>query len=392
MKKGILAVITIFVISLFLFSSDLSKLYRNGKADFKVDKSFGKDTEWDMFFPTGISGLVFKKDGSFFATSMGGRDHYVFYFNKNGKLIKKIGQKGEGPGDFYHPGDLSILDNKYLIIGEYASKRRISVFDLNGKFVKILRVKGRNCFDPTAISRGKIVYYSYGKEKTEGNFTTRKINFYIKDVKSGKEKKIKILFEDIEKKKERGLGTISLIDYFDPKIFIKKIRDNKMLLSFSSNPKIYICSLDGKVLKTFYINLEKKKMSEKTKNIIYNYFYRELRKKDSFYFKVLKRMMKNNTLFRDFYPLYSEITIDSDNNILFWEIIKGIKINKENNELEIGGSIISFTKYLYNGKFLRKYSIDLSDDENINFNSKYIFNNAAYVYSDENGLQRILLD
>ena len=163
------------------------------------------------------------------------------------------------------------------------------------------------------------------------------------------------------------------------------------MCSFSLDPHIYICSLDGKILKTFKVELEKTKLSEKTKGIIYNYFRRKYKKKQSFFLKIMKRMRNNKTLFRDYYPLYSEITIDS-NNILFWEIIKGVNLDKENDTLEIGSQIICFLKYSIDGNLLGRYSIDLSDNKELNFNPKYIFNNAAYVYSDENGLQRILLN
>ncbi len=389
MKKSIV-ILVLLGIEFFLFSTGLGRLYNNGKANFKVDKSFGIATEWDMIFPRGVRSITFKKESRFFATSMGGKDHFVFYFNKTGKLIKKIGQKGEGPGDFYHPGDLSILDDKYLIIGEYATKRRISIFDLNGKFVKILRVKSRNCFGVTAISNEKIIYYSYGKKKTESEYEITDINIFIKNINSGKEKRIDILFKN-KTKKLKGQGFISLTHYLQPKVFIRKIENNKIMCSFSLDPHIYICSLDGKILKTFKVELEKTKLSEKTKGIIYNYFRRKYKKKQSFFLKIMKRMRNNKTLFRDYYPLYSEITIDS-NNILFWEIIKGVNLDKENDTLEIGSQIICFLKYSIDGNLLGRYSIDLSDNKELNFNPKYIFNNAAYVYSDENGLQRILLN
>jgi hypothetical protein len=50
-----------------------------------------------------------------------GPDHVLYGCSPEGKLISKFGQKGKGSGDLYFPGDLSVLDGRYLVIGEYAT-------------------------------------------------------------------------------------------------------------------------------------------------------------------------------------------------------------------------------------------------------------------------------
>ena len=139
MKK----IFTILFLFLFCFSfsyASLIDIYKKGKIKLIPDSTFGKGTEWDMYFPQGIMDIAFTNDGSFFATGLGDKAcHCVYRFDKNGKFIKKFGRKGRGPGDLYRPGNLSILDNKYLLIAEYATSRRISVFDLRGKFIRKIK-------------------------------------------------------------------------------------------------------------------------------------------------------------------------------------------------------------------------------------------------------------
>jgi|Deesub1362B_J571_1020462.scaffolds.fasta_scaffold00181_50 sugar lactone lactonase YvrE len=54
-------------------------------------------------------------------------------FDKNGKYIKTIGRKGQGPGEFDSPTSIfiDVEDNIYIKDG-----REIEIFDKNGNFIK----------------------------------------------------------------------------------------------------------------------------------------------------------------------------------------------------------------------------------------------------------------
>ena len=366
MKNYLLFILYFLIINSSALGIDLSKLYINGKADFKIDNKFGNRTEWDMLFPRGIRSLVFKKDGSFFAVSS--KNHCVYYFSKGGELLKKIGQKGEGPGDFYHPGKLSILDNKYLIIGEYATKGRISVFDLNGKFVKVLRVKARNCFDPTAVSSGKIVYWTLGKTITKGKYDINTNYIIIKDINTGKEKKIDVSFEH-KRKKLKGQGMMS-IHTFTSNIFLHRIGKNKILCSFSSDPDLYICSLKGNVIKSFKVAYKRKKVPDYVKNTVYKFYLKKT--KNGFFNKVIKRMWRNGTLIKDYYPYYRKITLDPESNILIFKTNEGASVNSENG-LVFGDSNVRFLSYSSSGEFIGKYKLDFSENKSIFFYTQVLF-------------------
>ena len=384
LKRHLVFILYILIISTSVFSVDLSKLYKNGKAEFIIDDKFGKTTEWDILFPRGIRSMAFKKDGSFFAVSS--KNHCVYYFSKKGKLKKKIGQKGEGPGDFYHPGKISILDNKYLIVGEYATKRRISVFDLNGKFTKVLRAKARTCFAPTAISKGAIAYWSLGKTIKKGKYDIGKRNLFIKDIHTGKEKRIKASFE-MRSKRLKGQGMMS-IHTFTSDIFLHRIGKNKILCSFSSDPDIYICSLKGNVIKSFRVAYKRKKVPDYVKNTVYKFYLKKT--KNGFFNKVIKRMWRNGTLIKDYYPYYRKITLDPESNILIFKTNEGASVNSEN-DLVFGDSNLRFLSYSSSGEFIGKYKIDFSENKSIFFTPSFFFGNAVYSYHEEEGLQRILL-
>ncbi|MFW6128679.1 MAG: 6-bladed beta-propeller [Candidatus Aminicenantaceae bacterium] len=139
---------------------EVKDVYKTGIIILKNTPGFGEKTDWDTFFYNTHTDITVAPDGSIFAASS--RQHKVFKFDSNGNLIKSFGQKGQGPGDFNVPGDLSILDEKYLVVGKYAGNHRISLFDLEGHFVKVLKTT-KSVHYPLALKDGKIAYvfFSY---------------------------------------------------------------------------------------------------------------------------------------------------------------------------------------------------------------------------------------
>lgn len=117
--------------------ADLLDIYRQGELKLISAENFGAETKWDNPSLYKITSIAVAMDGSIFAAVS--KQHKIFKFDNNGKVLFQFGQKGQGPSDLLYPGNLSILDNKYLVVCEYASNRRISIFNLNGKFLKIIR-------------------------------------------------------------------------------------------------------------------------------------------------------------------------------------------------------------------------------------------------------------
>lgn len=131
----------------------LADRYRTGRILLRADEDWTPNLPADLFFESGH--IAVAPDGSVFVSN--GKRHTIFKFDASGKFVKKIGRHGQGPGDLTNPGHLSILDGKYLVVSEYAAAQRISVFDLDGEFVKIITT-GRFTGRPLALKNGKIAY------------------------------------------------------------------------------------------------------------------------------------------------------------------------------------------------------------------------------------------
>ena len=132
------------VISTFCFSkddvhtSDLTAAYMKGRLTLTPDPDFAAGTDWESLFLDRHKKIKVAPDGSIFVSNS--RDHNIYKFDPNGKLIAKFGQLGQGPGDLDRPGDMSILDGKYLVIGEKSSLRRISLSGWTAPFTGSLRL------------------------------------------------------------------------------------------------------------------------------------------------------------------------------------------------------------------------------------------------------------
>ncbi len=296
MKK----VFIVLFLFLFCFSfsfASLIDIYKSGKIKLVPDSKFGKGTEWDMYFPKGIRDIAFTKDGSFFATGLGNKArHCVYKFDKNGNFIKKFGRKGRGPGDLYHPGNLSILDNKYLLIGEYATSRRISVFDLRGKFIRKIKTFC-SVYDVLGLGNNEIIIKSKSFLTNSGRNITC-INIFIKDLKKGKEKKVfKTSYQS---------NFIPLLKY-ELDVYINKTKDSNLLVADSGTGNINLLSKKGKEILKFHINIRKRKIDSEMKEL----YFKQIGKK-SRNLPNLKKIIK----FNKYLPLFEKIIIDSMGNIL----------------------------------------------------------------------------
>lgn len=63
------------------------------------------------------------------------RDCWVKVFDKDGKFLRTVGKKGQGPGEFEGPYQL-ILSAQNEIIVEELLTRRLTFFSLNGVYLK----------------------------------------------------------------------------------------------------------------------------------------------------------------------------------------------------------------------------------------------------------------
>ena len=101
----------------------------------------GGAAEPDFFYQP--NDIVVAPNGDIFvAEGHGGANSRILKFSKDGKLIKSIGKKGTGPGEFDQPHALAFDSKGRLVVGDRGNNR-IQILDQDGKFISETAQFGR---------------------------------------------------------------------------------------------------------------------------------------------------------------------------------------------------------------------------------------------------------
>jgi hypothetical protein len=219
----------------------LSQFYSIGAASLKLVKEIGSDDENYIF--SRILGAALSKKKDIYVLDC--RANFLARYDWNGKFIKKIGQTGQGPGDFNIPRDLNIFDEKLYFLD--SGNRRIAEVDLELKEIKYHKM-----YDEIPFTGN---FFITGKNKCIGNA------FYAAgNMAEYKAIKIfdfntqwsKIFFEHLPFPNNKKV-TPFLLFYSLPSFGIDR-ENKKIVISFMypNNPiDFYVYSIEGECRETF---------------------------------------------------------------------------------------------------------------------------------------------
>ncbi|MBN1270651.1 MAG: 6-bladed beta-propeller [Candidatus Aminicenantes bacterium] len=309
----------VFTLPLILKGSRaLTHDYQSGPIVLKNTPGFGEETDWKTQFYHSFCDITVAPDGSIFIASS--RQHSIFKFDAKGSLIKSFGQKGQGPGDFDVPSNISILDGKYLVVGEYALNRRISLFDLDGNFVKLLKTD-HSVFSPTALRDGKVAYIDISHRDEDSRHPVMIQTVFIKDIISQEEIKVCTYKTRNPSIRMKSGGGFSFGD-MEGWTILTRTKEGNLAVGFSMEPLLTLFSPEGQKLTTFSLKGEPVRV---TKSIIRRFKETQIKdmKQDSrFKQGVGKQWLKElekasfDHLFEDYLPRYREILTDEEGYFL----------------------------------------------------------------------------
>ncbi len=325
MKKIFIAVL-VLLIGNWLWG-DLQDHYKKGTIVLKGAAGFGEGNDWEELFYDPYKNMVVAPDGTIFVSN--NRTNNVFKFDKQGKLLKKFGREGNGPGDFLDPGNLTILDNKYLVVAEYPLNRRFSLWDLEGKYIKVVKTN-TSIFYLTGLKGNRAAYYFFSQPPEKWNGFHRIYSIIIKDIGSGKEKVIqKINLLDRSSISTGDFTSVNLGNFFG-EVYLAQTIDGNLAIGISNQPKIKIYSPDGAMIHSFDLKIEPIAVTKKYVKEFRDNAMADLKRRgesymnasEKFFYDLGKKTFSKfdfSTIFDQYLPLYKEILVDSEGNFLVFK-------------------------------------------------------------------------
>jgi len=133
----------------FLLIILLTSLGVDGAA-LKLVKTIGSD-DADNYLFMRISGAVLSDNKDVYIID--GKGHFLARYDWNGKFIKKVGQRGQGPNDFNRPVGLDILDDKLYLYDSFNA--RVAVVDRELKKIDYIKLPTDTFTDDNFFVIGK---------------------------------------------------------------------------------------------------------------------------------------------------------------------------------------------------------------------------------------------
>ncbi len=250
------------IISAAMAASDVgfrwAEICQKGEWTLAPDPDFGRGFDWSAAELDGYHDIAVAPDGSVFVANSH-RDN-IQKFDAAGNLAQTIGRTGQGPGDLQTPGSPCILDGRTLVVAEYASLQRISLFDLNGKFIKVLKTE-RPVFEVVALRGNRIAYLSWvslprsGARAVGVQSSPMEFRVAVKDVATGVERSVWKVAGSTERLILASGGAIGFGGSLKGAPFMAATAEGDLAVGFSSSARIEVFSPQGEPLRRFDLDI-----------------------------------------------------------------------------------------------------------------------------------------
>jgi len=303
-------------------------VYKSGPVQIQTDPSFGRGVDWGIVLFNNYKDIVTAEDGTVFVTNS--REHTIHKFDPTGRKLLTFGKPGQGPGDLQNPGSPSFLNGKYLVVTEYALTHRISLFDLNGRFFKLLKTQ-RPVYDAVGLSGTKIAYFSIqfetGGKKSDHSpglqTITATARIVLKDIETGAERVVLTRMIPSHHYMMNAGMSLSFGSETKLRVLIARAADGNLAVGITNSPLIEIFDLEGKLVRSFSLKFQARPASPAYiagyKKAMIN-ASRPQSSASAEERKILAEVesIDFSTMFDKTLPLYKDMITDADGNFIFF--------------------------------------------------------------------------
>jgi len=403
MKKNLL--LALLFVSIAMCSQQLASIYKGGDIKLIPVTGYAKNNDWNKLFPDyketdwgyGMNKqIVVTPDGSVFMSHL--IRNSVIKFDLNGNFVKRFEKKsGKAFDSKYMSSVDGILDGKYL----YTSKidGRMLFFDLNGKWVKTIKLK-YIALETTPLKNGRIAING----SVPGGNKSRNI-VSILNLADGKERIISsefvpyfsdktiyihpYIFTDKNGKEQKEGETFILSLPFSSSVFYKarlaSTSNGNLVTAYPATGRIEIFDNAGKKIREFKADVKPEVFTKEDRDGYYQKAEGSLKKaeielagktSDKSYMDDFKMQCKqqlekfsNPANYPTNLPYFSEMIVDSENNILLFRFTRKEGSNK-------------FDVFTYNSQGSKiSTSSFVADDYDLKINPSFFKFYKQYIYS-----------
>ena len=269
----------------------------------KEELSIGNETD-DNYLFSKVRKIVVDNQGNIYVPDSS--RCRVQVFDANGKYLRTIGKKGEGPGEQRFILDMITDDDNKKIHILDSRNRKISRYHFDGSFdsdIKLHEGSPEKIFP--AQNGSYIVLYSYQDDNQETNF---KLIKYADDGMI--EMQINDFISTINRTKHKGGMVVTFKTHFDPKNYFLCDTQGNLYYGFSQTYEIAIYDKEFNKAMVIKRNVPiREAISEKEKDEVRSTLKEQARKKGV---EIQSNMIK----FPRYHPVFSGIWLDDKGRIL----------------------------------------------------------------------------
>jgi len=282
----------------------------------------------------------------------------LIYLDPEGKLIRRVAGKGQGPGEFQRPGWIEWLEGEQIFrVGDYAN-RRFSSWTDKGKLVKENPFPKGGAFFYIGMPKHQILFSRDPAGHFEGRPRLVVYNFEGEEIKE-------IWDHPLDKPKEvtaaelpNNGGSVARLLRWDPRLSFG-VGDGFIAVTWGESSTIQVIDFQGKQLeKSFQVELPQFPL---TKEQIQD----QVLEFDESY----RTLLAQNIVLREFWPATSFLSVDQSNRIWAFSFQKKdgdpytFRVFDRQGKHLGGGKIHEIPTVIHNDKL---YFIHENKDEEIN--------------------------
>jgi hypothetical protein len=312
----IIGLFMVIIQTIATYGQSLKEIYATGTIAFVAETTIDESTLPENEFFEGIVDIGSDEAGNIYLCDI--RACNIKKFSSEGKFLKIIGRKGQGPGEFNMPGRMAVTGNRLFIYD--MGNRRLCALTTDGEYIKnigIQNTEGRPR-NMQAYPGGDVIIE---REIVHYQDQDRPQDCIIQIFSPELELKNSLFTHQVLRNKYRNIqGMFSnIMQPFSPDVFWDVAPDGKIVIGLAEDYSVEIHLSEKGLLSSFKHTYEPVKVTDQDKEQFFSgIIFSTSEGGDS----ELPKEIKKLTEFPKTKPAFDGLFVDSEGNILVHTVRK----------------------------------------------------------------------